>query len=610
MDDQDRIRLLRLQALEEQQKKPPIGYGEDIGRAVVGAPGNLATGIAGLPGDLFNLGSRAATYMAKKTREMIPGEWPTAIQPETQPVQTDIMTSQSVRDFAKQNLPKDFADAALYEPQTLPGKIVQMGTEFGIGGIPAAIKNGVSAIPKLAAVGAGAELAGQGADKAIGPKAGEAVRILLGLAGGHISMAPIGAVKNAARELRIAIDGLTPAQMRQAVEREILAQSMGTPLVGGEALGPAGMRVQRLAGDVMASGRGQNLEAARLARQGQVEQAVTGPGGILETVSPHSDPGIPAGARTAATRPLYEAADLETIPQNAIAPIYNQAIDVEHRTALPAVRSYRDELAAKTGGAADVRVGPYATQYQSWRDRLNLNPAINPRAVDARTRGEINNLNSQLATTLETESPGFRAAQDRYREMSPQVTAAEKRAEMAAQFDKDLNSGGKGQPLQPAAGARFAQSVRGRGSPTSSEKRIEFDKAVRDALVARGLTGRALDSAVDDLNRRMDVLSMQDQIPGMGSPTQPRGERAERMSGNRAASAIEAANVMRGSLLHSVPAWMHGSSLRATQRELDRILADENSTRTLLDLLAMRRPNYYGAGSGGVLGVIGAEQSR
>ena len=60
------------------------------------------------------------------------------------------------------------------------------------------------------------------------------------------------------------------------------------------------------------------IDRALAARQGQVQSAVAGPGGMLERISPDRDPAAMAAERTRQTRPLYDAADLADIPPGAL----------------------------------------------------------------------------------------------------------------------------------------------------------------------------------------------------------------------------------------------------------------------------------------------------
>lgn len=498
-----------------QQPEAPSVVG-DILRSAPGAVMRGAAGIVGLPGMVSRLGEQAFDATVGRAFDYMTGapRGTAERMREAGPNITRHLTPSGIVGGIEAA-----AGGPMYRAQTTPGRISESAVEWGTG----AALGPLRALPTAIGLGAAGGAASQGLDeylrstglpddswqrRFLPPAAGIATTVGLG-----IPLARRGAPGDIV-EQRLQGVADDPAALAAARERLTTGQQVGVPLTPAEALGDQGAALQQLTGNVAASPQGGPLAAALRGRQNQVTNAVRGPGGFLERVSPDANPAIPAQARTAATQPLYRQADMELIPAQAIDPVTSAVAEARTRTALPAISGYADNLASASRTGNQYQVGPLATLYQETRDRFAL-PPVNPNAVSSRTRGELGTINQQLLDSLETASPTFAQAQQTFRDMSPRVNAAGIREGFDQVYERALQSG-TSRANNPTVGAQLAQALRGREGGLRAN---EFEEAIR--VAARG-TGRNEDAAVREANRLMDALAQTARIPGVGSETAPR----------------------------------------------------------------------------------------
>lgn len=562
-------------------QRPPgnVGYAEDIARAIPRGVRDFVSGTLGMPVDIANLAMRGGTELYNR----ISGpSGPINGGVDATAPQIPAGGSETFRNAIEsgaRSVSPTIADALNYTPQTVPGNLTRGAVEIGasamlptalLGGAPRTVGR-MGTIGGLAGVvGEGVDQFGQRANMSEGARA--ALRTGATLATAIFGNRSMASQANASRMLGERTAQISPAEWAAARRMEGLANRPGgVPLIGGEPLGPAGGPVHRLTSDVRASPQGGPIDRAIGARQGQVQDAVAGPGGFLERISPDADPAIPAAARTNATQPLYRQADMETVPAAAIDPIIQRVAEEYVRTNLPIAREYADVFQTASRAGNEFQIGPLSTAAQRFADRARL-PRENANTLDTRSTGVINEINPQLQQALEAANPTYQQAQERFRQMSPRVDAAQTRADYATEFDRALQAGGS-QPLNPLVGARFAQNVRGRTGP-GSERSPEFDQRILDAAQARGAADPQ--GAVRSANDFMDNLAFTNQIPGVGSPTQGRGVTAQEAGQNATSTLARALNVTRGAVLDTARTASTGATQGATYRQLARILASPN----------------------------------
>ncbi|QUD86959.1 hypothetical protein [Phenylobacterium montanum] len=293
---------------EDLVPEPKMGVGEDIARTVPGSLGRSFASLAGLPGDLYNLGFNAPLWLAHK----LSGE-PGDYQPQDfaaniydGPHMGGWATSQRFNDALQQSF------GQYHTPQHWQARTADTAIQLA----PAAFGGEDTVLPRLLRVGVptatsegSGELARVYAPN--NPTAEAWARIGGGLAGGglvgageYLNQAPERVLGNAAQ-------GLTQEQIDLATALRARAADQGLQLTIPEA-------VQQVTGGATTLGRVQRLvestnrTAPSMAqyfaqRPGQVRQAVQG---FVDQVAPNlpAHPGVLAGnAQRAATGAIGDA---------------------------------------------------------------------------------------------------------------------------------------------------------------------------------------------------------------------------------------------------------------------------------------------------------------
>lgn len=519
-----------LRRLAQQPEAP--GVVSDMLRSAPGAIMRGAAGIAGLPGMVSRLGEQAFDATVGRAFDYMTGapRGTAERMREAGPNITRHLTPSGIIGGIEAA-----AGGPMYRAQTTPGRISESAVEWGTG----AALGPLRALPTAIGLGAAGGAASQGLDeylrstglpddswqrRFLPPAAGIATTVGLG-----IPLARRGAPGDIVEQrLQGAADD--PAALAAARERLTTGQQVGVPLTPAEALGDQGAALQQLTGNVAASPQGGQLAAALRGRQNQVTNAVRGPGGFLERVSPDASPAVPMAARSAATSPLYQRAATESIDpaglgaQNVLSGVVPQVRDrmVEAGANNPLGRQYgryMENLTTPEAGEQTMRVGPLQTLYQNTRDNILPAPeamaGADRAALGARLSGGLGPANQALGQRLEELNPTFAQAQQTFRDMSPRVNAAGIREGFDQIYERALQSGTT-RANNPTVGAQLAQALRGREGGLRAN---EFEEAIR--VAARG-TGRNEDAAVREANRLMDALAQTARIPGVGSETAPR----------------------------------------------------------------------------------------
>jgi hypothetical protein len=420
----------------------------DVGKSAAYAIPKAITGLAGLPGDLRDLSAAA--------RSKIISWLPDSIQPAVTGVSNfgDYMnpitalvkgmpTSGQLRGGAEQ------VTGPWYDPQTRAGKVadtaVQTAALMGRNWLTTPLKT-------AALVGgqtAGTEIAGAQTDDNPWARFGG------GLLGGGTAALANAYTSAPAKAVQQAVGDLTPAQIAAAQAKQDAARVAGGPLAGVPLMGPEALPdsgIQQLASDVAASRSGGAVIRSFLAqRPNQVRAAVQG--GLLGTIGAPNDPLGNAAtaqnaatqvisnaerARTAATRPLYQAAATDTVPPADVQAIIDGAkakaatTDPDYARALSKFAA--DITQPQPGVAASpilgpdgaplfpgvpattvprTGVGPLSDTFKRVRNSLDM-PAINATPEDRIAQGILGPFNQQLGTAIGNASPAWSNANAAY----------------------------------------------------------------------------------------------------------------------------------------------------------------------------------------------------
>lgn len=516
-----------LRRLAQQPESP--GMVGDVLRAIPAGVVRGAAGIAGLPGMVSRLGEQAFDATIGRAVNAMIG-------PPSPEAQAALDRARGVTQATTPSGIVGGAEAVaggpLYQPQTIPGRIAGSAAEWGTGAALGPLRG----LPTAIGLGAAGGAASQGMDeylssRGVAPDSWQRTVIptVTGIAttvGLGIPLARRGAPGDIV-EQRLQGVADDPAALAAARERLATGQQIGVPLTPAEALGDQGAALQQLTGNIAASPQGAQLAAALRGRQNQVTNAVRGPGGFLERVSPDASPAVPIAERTAATADDFVRARAQVVDplfvQQQISRL-DEAIRLEGpSTALGReLTQYRNDLARNADMAGgirpntDTRVGPLYNQYKDWR--RGFNPTVpSHQLTDAQREAAAVMLpvNQETRGMLRDASSTLSDAMDQYAAMSPRVGAARIREGFDQLYERALQSGST-RATNPTVGAQLAQALRGREGGLRAN---EFEEAIR--VAARG-AGRNEDDAVREANRFMDALAQTGRIPGVGSETAPR----------------------------------------------------------------------------------------
>jgi len=322
------------------------------------------------------------------------------------------------------------------EPETTAGRYVESATEFGTamlspGGGPKVAAGVMGLLTGLTAEGAGDVAEELGYDRSYGE--------LLGAI-----LTPVGAATLAKKfrtpATNVASDtvkGLPDADLAAAMRNQQLATQRGTTLFPAE----VAPQLRQLEGDTAAMG-GEGAATLREAYQGRANDSAA----VVQGIIPDAPaPGRAAvtqqlssraedaqtrvrGDRTDATAPGYTAAGMQPVDLQGMFDILtnagNEAIRVGDSTAKGAA------LSAIAEGFKDANGDPFTTieqvhnAYQGLRDALKVPPGMQQSVsgVDSGVSAVVTPYLKEIKELLR-DDPQFKAADDLYQAMSPEVKA-------------------------------------------------------------------------------------------------------------------------------------------------------------------------------------------
>ncbi|ESZ41009.1 hypothetical protein X731_24620 [Mesorhizobium sp. L2C054A000] len=538
-------------------------------------------------------------------------------------------------------------DKVLYKPQTTPGKFAGTITEFAApGGLPSKgvrlAETGMGALRKY-----GSELVGNVVVPAVASEAAgqategteyEGLMRFLGAAFGNAGVAATRSYNAPEAAIRRATDGTTDAEW--AAAQKLQDNNTGVALSGPEAHAQArggASKLLDLQRVVEGSATGGNKTGPFYAkRAGQVDTAV---GNELDKIAPQSaDPYAlgPAAAEAAGnvidktrqgindqTRPLYQAADAQTIPDaqfaaikadprfaaglkrlrdntelapdyasmpdNSISVVDAVTKDLNARgesLANSANPLYGPELAGKsTAAASDAR--NVATQQspeyaqalaeQEALRRAQLNPLENgpvgsvAKATDTKTAGEA----ILPRDPLSGSAPSHADAVKRLAAEDPETAATLVRQNLADRYSAAQTETQSGS--RETAGAKFHKSVAGNDE--------------RSALLDAVLRALPNNQAWVTMPELLDVLQATMRRQGPGSATEPnRMITSELSAASPAAAVFDIVKSVGGSIINKAG----DATKRAALRDGLGTLADMFIAPNSIDLIRNARNNSGG----------------
>lgn len=417
-----------------------VDIGRGAGRGLIEGSGS----ILGMPADMWHMLDRgyqwAMTKGAEKMGLLTPEQGAALRQPisdmETSPVSSERI-NKHLMDVAKS------AGADTSAPQTGAGQAAETAASF----LPSAAAFGASsarevpaALLKYGAIPAAtSEAAGQATK---GTAAEPYARVAGAIVPATLGMAASGAARLASPTAK-AIEGLTPAQEQQAQQLLEQSRQMGAPLTTAEA-------VQHVTGSATRAGDLQRVveqspeggaimkpffaqrpgqtEAVGRGALDQVSPAVSNPYGVAPRVQ-SAAVGVVSDAdraRSAAVKPLYQAAATDTVPAPEMEKFLGK-IDTmisADKTGLisPQLARLRDALIEQPATKNTPRVP--VTDIENldnarkfFRDQI-AQPAIAQDAVPKQVGAKMGSLLDDLNGMMEQASPDFLAGKQRYQDIT------------------------------------------------------------------------------------------------------------------------------------------------------------------------------------------------
>ncbi len=484
------------------------------------------------------------------------------------------------------------------------------------------------------------ETAGQATE---GSKYEWLARMFGALAGGAVTEGASSTKSITADVLQDRLKGVSAEDFTQAKALQKQSQELGVPLSGAEAIDSAPL--QKLAGDVAASPYGQaTMEQAFKSRPLQVKEAVTS---MKDAIAPEAIPQEVAAkatqaatqsiksaeiARSQATRPLYEAANLVQIPKKQITPIVTQINEQLKLTTNPALKKELESLSAQIEEAKG-NLGMLNSIRKDFRDRIDT-PAFGADNLSKEASSKVTPILKQIDEALIKSSDAYAEANALHAKISKEVIEPlmasgvgkvagkgfdpkdtqninnalsvltdikSARPRTISQVATELNKVDK--TVFPSmvrvvldnsfdkaskkllsgenrnAGALFAKEVY--GTPQQAEN---LQAMIKQTALSNGNNPNATWKGFENL---MTVLERTGRIPGVGSQTTPRRQLNTELSRSKLAAT--------GDLISTSPLSSVNKAIRQWQeqgryKELAQILTDPNSVEKI-EQLARMQPN-------------------
>lgn len=540
-------------------------------------------------------------------------------------------------------------------PENIPQKAVRYTGEAA-GSMP---------FPGAAPVVLGAGLGGTAGEEIaqrtgyVSPKAGKTIGSLIG---GLAASIP-GMVRSTPAEMVARrTQDMTEAEWQAAAQRQAQANAQGTPILGPEAMDNPAM--QRLAADTAASsGGGPQMERFLAGRVPATRAAVEGQ---LNTIGPAAIPEDAARrlqqaatqviqdatrARSAASGPLYRAAEATQIPQPSINYL-TQTIDDLARNAPQQVAGQLNALRQRI--LDNPTIGAVSGEIKLLREATQP-AAINVPLPDRMAAARATPLVNAAEREMEAISPMYATGQATHRAMSPRIDALQQGdigrlasprpeeigrvgSKLAQQWEVVANSD-TARPATIRAIAGELQNVPGGAEAFRDLARTHiqnaFDKAFKDiqsgpnrmspvnfrnAVAGTEQSRQNLQAVLEEAARLngqnpngvwagfrnlLDTFDRMGRVPGIGSPTASRSEAfVEASRGGVMNTVGEMANISKP--LEFASRWWRDVTQRGNMAELADIFTRPDSVQAMREM-AMVAPGTARANALAAQIVLGAK---
>lgn len=424
-------------------RNPNMSLGEDVGRSAVTGLEKGVTGLESMPatvrdafGHLPQAANDTVSWLMKQAgvEPAVTGQMPNPVNIAAQSGNLAAMAAQGAPTQAQADTKTQHLLGPYHDPQTGPGRYAKRAGEMAaaVAGGPGGL--GGKVLLALTS-GLGSQAAEDIAPAPVKPYAAAAGALLGGGAAGAA-----GAIKDAPQILMAkALRDTSPEDIAKATQLRQTAQGMGVHLTPPEALAQVtngANTMPRLQHFVENSAYGGPKVADIFAnRPAQFKGAVQG---VADQIAPADTmPGATGlnaqdaavqvlrnfdKMRSNATRPLYQAADAQTLPPEDLASLHDgldSAIAGDKTGKIAAVlKQFKGDLTPNGKPLEDV--GSLDTIRKIWRDKFDL-PPNSPDALGKTVSAKLQPFLDQFDDAMEASSPAFQQGKALHADLSRNV---------------------------------------------------------------------------------------------------------------------------------------------------------------------------------------------
>lgn len=612
-------------------EQPDVSTGEDMAKSFgVGIP-QAAIGALGLPGDV----SGGVKWTVDQLQKAILGE---------DSLNNSLAQEQKFKEHIKaRGLPDlslptsdeitkgvEKVTGKFYEPKTTAGRYVNTATQFAVPtGVAKKAEVATGAVAGLASEGAAdlLKFLEQGDYENVGRFLSPILTTILIKKGGKIKNTANGMVSEA-------LDGVTAKQFDEAQALMTSADEMGVPVTGAEAL--KHQPLLDLQGHTQASTGGNPVMTAAL--KSRPEKIINAASQQLDTLGPRQNPrriqgqveeaanriiGNAEGARTSATKALYEAASEIDVPESEIKDIIGKIDSIKSaKTTRETLKSLRSELIDEAG-QIQTNIGVLDDVRKTFRDQSKFSE-INPKAITKATKAKLTPLLQDLKVVLVRNSENFKKGNELYQAMSPDVEALingdvgalrssktlsttlnvltdpkTARPENIKILAKQLNEVDEGL-FKRLVSVHLENAFDAAAKDIQAGKNPRVGANVRNAVMGTGLKKQnfyAMIEAIEDAEgmpkgdlkkgwvKFMNIAFASGQSQPLGSPTASRALANKTASQGSMTGAVgDMANIADGSVLGWLGRWRRDFIQRKNYRQISEMLTDKDSIEKLREL--------------------------
>lgn len=400
------------------EEKPSVG--SDIVQTLPGIVPRAAAGLVGFPHAVAELGHMAVKKLGGYLG--VPDDVAEKVYKLLTPAGAALRQLPNPGAITEKGWDEIFKAASgepMYRPQTGPGRVVDTTGQI--------LVSGPGSVTQKVVTGAAAGLSGEAARQFTKDP------ILIGLAqmlGAGAASIPFILRSVPAENIKNALEGVTPEQLKKAQALMDDARKMGTPITGAEALSQVvGKNKLQDIQRVVESSKGGTLTepmmnarpaANRKAFETTADEIAAPPASPAETpvkLKTAAEGAVRTAeqARTNAAKPFYAAAEGETVTKG-LEPFLGK-IDAEIQRVGPnsvtgkELAKFREAVAP--GGQPLQQVSHMDSIYKEWRDNVSRHPA-DPNAMQQATKGVVKPLVKEFGDIIEYFSPSIEKGRQAY----------------------------------------------------------------------------------------------------------------------------------------------------------------------------------------------------